>query len=161
MCPVSVPISKYLLVPLTFSLFFLYSLPLYITSLSLPLLPPLSPSPTGIGCHSSTSPRRAGDFPRPRTVWHHSWPGETSHPTDSGTGQVMWPLHYYIITNTWSIHRGGWPRLIIHKYVVTFSGCGFGTVAESQVFEARLACVVRNCRDKHKVWTFSTSSELE
>ena len=50
---------------------------------------------------------------------------------------------------------------------MTFSGCGFGTVAEladSQVFEARLACVgmfVRNCRDNKKIGPFSIGLELE
>ena len=37
----------------------------------------------------------------------------------------------------------GRPRLIIHEYAVTFSGRGFGRVAEvaeTQVLEARLAC---------------------
>ena len=38
--------------------------------------------------------------------------------------------------------RGGRPRLIIHEYAVTFSGRGFGRVAEvaeTLVLEARLA----------------------
>ena len=56
------------------------------------------------------------------------------------------------------VSRGGRPRLIIHEYAVTFSGRGFGRVAEvvkTQVLEARLACEGRlwmNHREKHEVW---------
>ena len=57
------------------------------------------------------------------------------------------------------VRRGGRPRLIIHEYAVTFSGRGFGRVAEvveTQVLEARLVCEGRlwmNHREKHEVWT--------
>ena len=61
--------------------------------------------------------------------------------------------------STWLITGGGRPRLIIHKCTVTFSGRGFGRVAEvaeTQVLEARLACEGRlwtNHRENHEVWT--------
>ena len=57
------------------------------------------------------------------------------------------------------MQRGGRPRLIIHKHAVTFSGRGFGRVAEvaeTQVLEARLAYegqLWMNHREKHEVWT--------
>ena len=64
-----------------------------------------------------------------------------------------------LATATGAMYRGGRPRLIIHEYAVTFSGRGFGRVAEvaeTQVLEARLACEGRlwmNHRENHEVWT--------
>ena len=53
----------------------------------------------------------------------------------------------------------GHPQLIIYKYAVTFSGHGFGRVAEvaeTQVLEARMACegqLWMNHRENHEVLT--------
>ena len=69
-------------------------------------------------------------------------------------GGGVWARDYL-----WYAIRGGRPRLIIHEYAVTFSGRGFGRVAEvaeTQVLEARLACEGRlwmNHHEKHEVWT--------